>query len=56
MGYKFDSAFALLLKHLVHPGVRGFVLAALLGAVVSSLAAMLNASSTIFTMDLYSSI
>jgi SSS family solute:Na+ symporter len=53
MGYKFDSAFALLLKHLVHPGIRGFVLAALLGAVVSSLAAMLNASSTIFTMDLY---
>lgn len=53
LGYKFDSAFALLLKHLVHPGIRGFVLAALLGAVVSSLAAMLNASSTIFTMDLY---
>jgi SSS family solute:Na+ symporter len=53
MGYKYDSAFALLLKRLVHPGVRGFVLAALLGAVVSSLAAMLNASSTIFTMDLY---
>jgi solute:Na+ symporter, SSS family len=53
MGYKFDSAFALLLKRLVHPGLRGFVLAALLGAVVSSLAAMLNASSTIFTMDLY---
>ncbi len=53
MGYKYDSAFALLLKQLVHPGIRGFVLAALLGAVVSSLAAMLNASSTIFTMDLY---
>jgi SSS family solute:Na+ symporter len=52
-GYKYDSAFAMLLKQLVHPGVRGFVLAALLGAVVSSLAAMLNASSTIFTMDLY---
>jgi SSS family solute:Na+ symporter len=29
------------------------VLAALLGAVVSSLAAMLNAASTIFTMDIY---
>jgi SSS family solute:Na+ symporter len=52
-GYKYDSAFAMLLKRLVHPGIRGFVLAALLGAVVSSLAAMLNASSTIFTMDLY---
>ena len=34
-------------------GLLGFVLAALLGAVVSSLAAMLNAASTIFTMDIY---
>jgi SSS family solute:Na+ symporter len=33
--------------------VCGFVLAALLGAVVSSLAAMLNAASTIFAMDMY---
>ena len=33
--------------------MTGFVLAALLGAVVSSLAAMLNAASTIFTMDVY---
>jgi SSS family solute:Na+ symporter len=41
------------MKHLVHPGIRGFVLAALLGAVISSLASMLNAASTIFTMDLY---
>ena len=32
---------------------EGFVLAALMGAVVSSLAAMLNAASTIFTMDVY---
>jgi SSS family solute:Na+ symporter len=53
IGYKFDSAFALLMKNLVHPGIRGFVLAALLGAVISSLASMLNAASTIFTMDLY---
>jgi solute:Na+ symporter, SSS family len=30
-GYKFDSAFPLLMKHLVVPGVRGFVLAALFG-------------------------
>jgi SSS family solute:Na+ symporter len=52
-GYKFDSAFPLLMKHLVVPGVRGFVLAALFGAVISSLAAVLNAASTMFTMDLY---
>jgi SSS family solute:Na+ symporter len=54
LGYKFDSAFPLLMKHLMFPGVRGFVFAALFGAVISSLAAVLNAASTMFTMDLYS--
>lgn len=53
VGYKFDSAFALLIKRLVPAGLRGFMLAAILGAVLSSLAAMLNAASTIFTMDLF---
>lgn len=53
IGYKFDSAFALLIKKLIPPGLRGFMLAAILGAVMSSLASMLNAASTIFTMDLY---
>ncbi|MBL7107308.1 MAG: sodium/solute symporter [Phycisphaerae bacterium] len=53
IGYKYDSAFALLIKRLVPIGWRGFVLAALLGAVMSSLASMLNSASTIFTMDVY---
>ena len=53
LGYKFDSAFALLIKKLVPQGWRGFILAAIMGAVISSLAAMLNSASTIFTMDLY---
>jgi SSS family solute:Na+ symporter len=55
IGYKHDAAFPLLMKKLVfeHPGVRGFVVAALYGAVISSLAAVLNAASTLFTMDLY---
>ena len=54
VGYKHDAAFPLLLKNLNVPqGLRGFVLAALLGAVMSSLASMLNAASTIFTMDFY---
>lgn len=53
MGYKFDSAFALLIKKLVPQGLRGFMLAAIMGAVMSSLASMLNSASTIFTMDLY---
>jgi len=52
-GYDYDGAFPLLIRYLAPKGLRGFVLAALMGAVVSSLAAMLNAASTIFTMDVY---
>jgi solute:Na+ symporter, SSS family len=53
IGYKYDAAFALLIKKLVPSGLRGFMLAAILGAVMSSLASMLNSASTIFTMDIY---
>jgi len=55
VAYKYDTALAQLLGHVLPQGVGwvGFVLAALLGAVVSSLAAMLNAASTIFAMDIY---
>ena len=55
IGYKYDTALALLIGRLVPAGIglQGFILAALLGAVVSSLASMLNAASTIFTMDLW---
>jgi SSS family solute:Na+ symporter len=53
IGYQYDSAFGLLLKKLVPTGLFGFLIAAILGAVTSTLAAMLNAASTIFTMDLY---
>ncbi len=35
------------------PGQDGDVIAALLGAIVSSLAAVLNAASTLLTMDVY---
>ena len=54
-GYKYDSAFGLLISKALPDGfgLRGFIFAALLGAVVSSLAAMLNAASTIFTIDIY---
>lgn len=53
--YKTDSALGLLIGKLIKPGsgILGFVLAALFGAIVSSLAAVLNAASTIFTMDIY---
>ncbi len=54
IAYKYDTALGNLLGMLpANKGIVGFVLAALLGAVVSSLAAMLNAASTIFTMDLF---
>ncbi|MBQ2379272.1 MAG: sodium/solute symporter [Akkermansia sp.] len=52
--YQYDYAFATLLRKLL-PGTgwAWFVLAALFGAVVSSLASMLNSASTLFTMDIY---
>jgi len=55
IAYKYDTALAQLLGNILPQGVGlvGFVLAALLGAVVSSLAAMLNAASTIFSIDIY---
>jgi len=53
IGYDYDGAFPLLMRYVTRKGLRGFVLAALMGAVVSTLASMLNAASTIFTMDLY---
>ncbi len=55
IGYKYDSALGQLLSRVIprNVGLVGFVLAALLGAIVSSLAAMLNAASTIFTMDVF---
>jgi SSS family solute:Na+ symporter len=48
-----DAAYPLLIKNLIPSGLRGFMLAAIAGAVISSLASMLNSVSTIFTLDLY---
>ncbi len=48
-----DAAYPLLIRNLVPGGLRGFMLAAIAGAVISSLASMLNSASTIFTLDLY---
>jgi len=48
-----DAAYPLLIRNLIPSGVRGFIFAAIAGAVISSLASMLNSASTIFTMDLY---
>lgn len=48
-----DEAFPTLIRNLIPEGVRGFMFAAIAGAVISSLASMLNSASTLFTMDIY---
>lgn len=50
-----DSTYGVLMT-LVPAGFRGLVFAALIAAIVSSLASMMNSISTIFTMDIYRSI
>ncbi|MDA3879724.1 MAG: sodium/sugar symporter [Prolixibacteraceae bacterium] len=47
-----DKAYPWLLQ-LLPVGIRGLAFAALTAAIVSSLASMLNSTSTIFTMDIY---
>jgi SSS family solute:Na+ symporter len=53
IGYDYDAAFPMLLRKLMQPGITWFVLAAIFGAVVSSLASMLNSASTIATIDIF---
>jgi solute:Na+ symporter, SSS family len=48
-----DEAYPWLLKNFVPSGIRGLTFAALVAAIVSSLSAMINSTSTIFTMDIY---
>lgn len=48
-----QAAFPLMVKAVLPVGVRGLVVAGLLSALMSSLAGAFNASSTLFTMDLY---
>ncbi|MBK7712486.1 MAG: sodium/solute symporter [Bacteroidales bacterium] len=48
-----DEAYPWLLNRFVPSGIKGFVFAALIAAIVSSLAAIINSASTIFSIDLY---
>jgi SSS family solute:Na+ symporter len=48
-----QAAFPLMVAHVLPIGVRGIVVAGLLAALMSSLAGVFNASSTLFTMDFY---
>lgn len=49
-----QQAFPLLVAKVLPVGIRGMVVAGLLAALMSSLAGVFNASSTLFTMDFYS--
>ncbi len=49
-----QAAFPLMVQHVMPSGLRGIVVAGLLAALMSSLAGVFNASSTLFTMDFYS--
>ena len=51
-----DNAAPWLIKNFVPVGLKGLILAALAAAIVSSLASMVNSTSTIFTMDIYKSL
>jgi len=51
-----DNAAPWLIKNFIPSGIKGLILAALSAAIVSSLASMLNSTSTIFTMDIYKSL
>ncbi len=48
-----NSAFPLLVVRLMPQGLQGVMVAAMLAALMSSLSAVFNSSSTIFTMDFY---
>jgi len=49
-----QQAFPLMVAYILPVGIRGLVVAGLLAALMSSLAGVFNASSTLFTMDFYS--
>ncbi len=52
-GINYDKAYPWLISKFIPVGAKGLVVAALTAAIVSSLASMLNSTSTIFTMDIY---
>lgn len=48
-----DVAYPLLVVYLLPEGLRGFMFAALIAALMSSLTSMFNSSSTLFTLDIW---
>jgi SSS family solute:Na+ symporter len=50
-----DKGYILMLQTLLPAGIRGIFLAALFGAIQSTVNAVLNSTSTVFTMDIFKS-
>jgi len=48
-----DATYPHLVKQLLAPGLRGFLVAAVIGAIMSSIAAIVNATASVFANDLY---
>ncbi len=48
-----DNIFPILVKELIPTGLQGLILVGILSSVMSTIAALLNAISTLFTMDVY---
>src|SRR5204862_2281421 len=48
-----DKGYVSMLQSLIPVGLRGLFLAALFGAIQSSLNAVINSTATIFTIDIY---
>ncbi|CAL1516823.1 sodium/sugar symporter [Chitinophaga sp. MM2321] len=48
-----DGAYPWIINQFLPTGAKGIVIAAMIGAIVSSLSSMGNSASTIFTMDIY---
>src|SRR5207237_10587343 len=48
-----DESYLMLVKLLIPTGLRGLILAGIAAALMSHLAAVLNSTSTVFTVDLY---
>ena len=48
-----DDAYPWLVRNFTPTGIKGLAFAALTAAIISSLASMINSTSTLFTMDIY---
>ena len=48
-----DTAFTVLVNHLIAPGFVGLIAAGLIGAILSSIDSMMNSAATLVTVDIY---